>query len=160
MPDQLRPLFDRVVIKELEPDRVRQSGLLVPPGSHEPPPHHGIVLAVGPGLDWWESVGVPFAEVSARGIEPLVKVSSLEWTSSARWGDTVAVDADLEALGRTSLTLRFTVRVGERACCVVRTTYVATLEGASTPWPDDVRSAITAASSPTADPPPSAPAAG
>ena len=26
MPDQLRPLFDRVVIKELEPDRVRQSG--------------------------------------------------------------------------------------------------------------------------------------
>jgi chaperonin GroES len=55
---QLRPLFDRVVIKELEPDRVRQSGLLVPPGSHEPPPHHGIVLAVGPGLDWWESAGV------------------------------------------------------------------------------------------------------
>jgi chaperonin GroES len=47
-----------VVIKELEPDRVRQSGLLVPPGSHEPPPHHGIVLAVGPGLDWWEHVGV------------------------------------------------------------------------------------------------------
>ncbi len=58
MPDQLRPLFDRVVIKELEPDRVRQSGLVVPPGSHEPPPHHGIVLAVGTGLDWWESVGV------------------------------------------------------------------------------------------------------
>ena len=58
MPDQLRPLFDRVVIKELEPDRVRRSGLVVPPGSHEPPPHHGIVLAVGPGLDWWESVGV------------------------------------------------------------------------------------------------------
>ena len=47
----LRPLFDRVVVKELEPDRIRQSGLLVPPGSHEPPPQHGIVLAVGPGLD-------------------------------------------------------------------------------------------------------------
>ena len=31
----LRPLFDRVVIKELEPDRVRQSGLLVPPGTHD-----------------------------------------------------------------------------------------------------------------------------
>jgi chaperonin GroES len=58
MRQQLRPLFDRVVIKELDPDRVRKSGLLVPPGSHEPPPHHGIVLAVGPGLDWWESVGV------------------------------------------------------------------------------------------------------
>jgi chaperonin GroES len=58
MRQQLRPIFDRVVIKELEPDRVRRSGLVVPPGSHEPPPHHGIILAVGPGLDWWEGAGV------------------------------------------------------------------------------------------------------
>src|SRR4029077_17858237 len=58
MRQTLRPLFDRVVVKELEPDRMRQSGLLVPPGTHEPPPQHGIVLSVGPGLDWWESVGV------------------------------------------------------------------------------------------------------
>src|SRR5919109_1674539 len=54
----LRPLFDRVAIKELEPDRMRQSGLVVPPGTHEPPPQHGIVLAVGQGVDWWESAGV------------------------------------------------------------------------------------------------------
>ena len=54
----LRPLFDRVVVKELEPDRIRQSGLLVPAGTHEPPPQHGIVLAVGPGLDWWEGAGI------------------------------------------------------------------------------------------------------
>ena len=58
MRQQLRPLFDRVVIKELEPDRVRQSGLLVPPGQQEPPPQHGIVLAVGPGLDWWAGAGL------------------------------------------------------------------------------------------------------
>ena len=58
MRNQLRPLFDRVVIKELDPDRVRRSGLLVPPGTDEPPPQHGIVLAVGPGLDWWDHVGV------------------------------------------------------------------------------------------------------
>jgi chaperonin GroES len=55
---QLRPLFDQVVIKELEPDRVRRSGLLLPPGDHEAPPQHGIVLAVGPGLDWWGGVGI------------------------------------------------------------------------------------------------------
>ena len=54
----LRPLFDRVVIKELEPDRVRQSGLVVPPGTHEPPPQHGIVVAIGPGIDWWENIGL------------------------------------------------------------------------------------------------------
>ena len=58
MRSQLRPFFDRVVIKELDPDRVRRSGLLVPAGSDEPPPQHGIVLAVGPGLDWWDHVGV------------------------------------------------------------------------------------------------------
>ncbi len=55
---QLRPLFDQVVIKELEPDRVRRSGLLLPPGEHETPPQHGIVLAIGPGLDWWGGVGI------------------------------------------------------------------------------------------------------
>lgn len=55
---RLRPLFDRVVIKELEPDRVRQSGLVVPAGTRELPPQHGIVLEVGPGTDWWDSAGV------------------------------------------------------------------------------------------------------
>jgi chaperonin GroES len=58
MRQQLRPLFDRVVIKELEPDRVRQSGLVVPPGTNEPPPQHGIVIAVGTGLDWWSGAGI------------------------------------------------------------------------------------------------------
>jgi chaperonin GroES len=55
---QLRPLFDQVVVKELDQDRMRRSGLVVPPGSHDPPPQQGIVLAVGPGLDWWEQAGV------------------------------------------------------------------------------------------------------
>ena len=49
MPDVLRPLFDQVVIKELEPDRMRRSGLLVPQGTHDVPPNEGIVLAVGDG---------------------------------------------------------------------------------------------------------------
>ena len=47
MPDAPRPLFDQVVIKELEPDRMRKSGLLVPQGTHDLPPNEGIVLAVG-----------------------------------------------------------------------------------------------------------------
>ena len=58
MKQQLKPLFDQVVIKELEPDRVRRSGLLLPPGEHQTPPQHGIVLAVGPGLDWWGGAGI------------------------------------------------------------------------------------------------------
>ena len=60
MRHELRPLFDRVVIIGAPPPdrRSARSGLLVPPGTHEPPPQHGIVLAVGTGLDWWDHVGV------------------------------------------------------------------------------------------------------
>lgn len=49
MPDALRPLFDQVVIKELEPDSMRKSGLVVPQGNNYMPPNEGIVLAVGDG---------------------------------------------------------------------------------------------------------------
>ncbi len=55
---QLKPVFDQVVIKELEPERMRKSGLVVPPGTSEPPPQQGIVLAIGEGIDWWKAVGV------------------------------------------------------------------------------------------------------
>jgi acyl-CoA thioester hydrolase len=94
---------------------------------------------------WWDGCGVPWSELTGRGLEYFVVASALEWQSSARWGETVEVDADLEKLGRTSLTLRFTIRVGARQCCVVRTTYVCTAEGSPSPWPDDVRERLTAA---------------
>ena len=90
---------------------------------------------------WWAAHGLPWDAVAAR-VEPVVKASTLDWTSSARWGDTVAVDAVTEKLGRTSVTVRYTVRVGERVCCVVRNTYVAIADGGSTPWPDDVRALL------------------
>ena len=91
---------------------------------------------------WWATHGLLWDELVARGVEPVVKASSLEWSSSARWGDTVTVDAETEKVGRTSVAVRFTVRVGERVCCVVRNTYVATDGGRATPWPDDIRAAI------------------
>jgi len=45
----MRPLFGRVVIKEIEPDAMRKSGLVLPQGSDDRPPNEGIVLAVGDG---------------------------------------------------------------------------------------------------------------
>ncbi|MCV2491000.1 acyl-CoA thioesterase [Geodermatophilus sp. YIM 151500] len=92
---------------------------------------------------WWASRGLPWDALVAQGWDPVVKASSLEWTSSARWGDTVTVDADLERLGTTSVTVRYTVRVGERVCCVVRNTYVAIADGRPAPWPDDIRAKLT-----------------
>ena len=105
---------------------------------------HYLVWADEASMVWWASVGLPWDELVERA-DPVVKASSLEWSSSARWGDTVIVDAVAERLGRTSVTVRFTVRVGERVCCVVRNTYVGTSGGVSTPWPDDVRERLEAA---------------
>ncbi|WP_347059179.1 thioesterase family protein [Blastococcus sp. HT6-30] len=92
---------------------------------------------------WWAAQGLTWDELVTRGVDPVVKASSLEWTSSARWGDTVTVDAETEKVGRTSATVRFTVRVGDRVCCVVRTTYVSVADGRATPWPEDVRARLT-----------------
>jgi acyl-CoA thioester hydrolase len=91
---------------------------------------------------WWAAAGLSWEELAERSVDPLVKASTLEWSSSARWGDTVTVDAATETVGRTSATARFTVRVGERVCCVVRTTYVCVTDGAPAPWPDDVRTRL------------------
>jgi acyl-CoA thioester hydrolase len=92
---------------------------------------------------WWEAAGLPFGALAGWGLEYFVKASSLDWVSSARFGDTVAVDVELEKLGRTSLTFGFTVRVGERVCCTIRTTYVAAAaDGRPAPWPDDVRALV------------------
>src|SRR5207244_1488686 len=77
--------------------------------------------------------------LEAWGMEYFVKASALDWVSSARYGDTVSVDVEVEKLGRTSLTLVFAIRVGARLCCTVRTTYVAAADGRPTPWPDEVR---------------------
>jgi acyl-CoA thioester hydrolase len=107
---------------------------------------HYLVWADEASTVWWASIGLPWDDLVARRIDPVVKASTMEWTSSARWGDTVTVDAGAERLGRTSVTVRFTVRVGERVCCVVRNTYVATVGGAAVPWPDDVRARLEAVS--------------
>ncbi|SNS66248.1 acyl-CoA thioester hydrolase [Geodermatophilus pulveris] len=105
---------------------------------------HYLTWADEAATAWWASVGLPWDELVARGGEPVVKASTLEWSSPARWGDTVTVDADAERVGRTSLTVGCTVRVDGRVCCVVRTTYVWLTDGGPAPWPDDVRSRVTA----------------
>ncbi len=106
---------------------------------------HYLVWADEAVNTWWESRGIPWPALQARDLDYVVVASSLEWRSSARWGDTVEVDAELHELGRTSLTVRFDVRVGERLCCQVRTTYVCTSGGRPAPWPDDVRALLVAA---------------
>ncbi len=91
---------------------------------------------------WFASVGTPYEALLARGLDMRVKASALTWTAPARWGDTVDVHAGLDAVGRTSWTVLLDVRVGERTCCQVRTTYVLVdAAGTPVPVPDDLRAA-------------------
>jgi acyl-CoA thioester hydrolase len=74
---------------------------------------------------WWASRGLPWVDLIAAGAEPVVKA-------------------------RTSATVRFTVRVKERVCCVVRNTYVWLADGRATPWPDEIRERISPDRGPSA----------
>jgi acyl-CoA thioester hydrolase len=79
--------------------------------------------------------------------------STLDWSASARYGDVVEVDVHAERVGRTSFVVGFDVRVADRHCCQVRTTYVlVNAEGRPTPIPDDLRAAWNADSQVAAGP--------
>lgn len=70
--------------------------------------------------------------------------SNLVWKSAARWGDTVEVDVTCPRVGTTSFVLEFVVRVGERICCEVSTTYVhIDPEGRSKPVSPHARTQLT-----------------
>ena len=68
--------------------------------------------------------------------------SALGWRSSARWGDVVEVDGEVERVGRTSFTVLFTISVRGAPCCRVRTSYVLTdLHRTPVAVPCDLRTA-------------------
>lgn len=91
---------------------------------------------------WFAATGTAYDVLHARGFDTKVVSTTLHWTSSARWGDVVEVDATAEAVGRTSFTVSFGIRVGERLCCTVRTTYVLVdRDDVPTPVPPDLRAA-------------------
>jgi acyl-CoA thioester hydrolase len=105
---------------------------------------HYLTWADETATEWWTSIGLPWDDLVTRGGEAMVRASALEWSSPARWGDTITVEAGMERLGRTSLTVRFAVRRGDQPCCTIHTTYVWVTPTGPTPWPDDVRSLLSA----------------
>lgn len=105
---------------------------------------HYLTWADEAATEWWASIGLPWDDLITRGAEAMVRSSTLEWTSPARWGDTISVVAEVDNVGRTSLTLRFTVTAGERDCCTILTTYVWVTPEGPAPWPEDVHSALSA----------------
>lgn len=53
-----------------------------------------------------------------------LKTSTLTWHAPARWGDVVDVYVSCTRIGRTSLTVRFDIRVAGADCATVDTVYV------------------------------------
>ncbi len=85
-------------------------------------------------------VGTPYESLLARDLDFALVASELQWTSPARWGDTVEVDASVVKIGNTSFTAELVIRTAERDCCTVRTTYVMhDAERVPVRVPDDVR---------------------
>ena len=84
--------------------------------------------------------GFSYEDLLGRGLDTSVVAAELQWSSPARWGELLEVDGVVERIGRTSFTVAFTLSVGDRLCCRVRTTYVLTDQD-RTPVevPDDVR---------------------
>jgi acyl-CoA thioester hydrolase len=92
-----------------------------------------------------EAMGAYCEQRGLREFVSLVRLvsSTLTWSAPARWGDVVDVDVTCTKIGRTSATLAFAVRAGDRPCCAVETTYVYADEaGTPQPIPNDVRAAL------------------
>jgi acyl-CoA thioester hydrolase len=71
--------------------------------------------------------------------------STLNWTSGARWGETIRVEATCAKIGRTSFLLAFDLTADDRPCCHVETTYVRIgADGRPEPIPDEVRARLSA----------------
>jgi acyl-CoA thioester hydrolase len=79
-------------------------------------------------------LGTSYEDILGRGLDTSVVAAELQWASPARWGDLVEVDGQVERVGRTSFVVAFTISVGARVCCRIRTTYVL-VDGARTPTP-------------------------
>ena len=93
---------------------------------------------------WFAAVGTPYERLLADGLDMHARASTLEWSAPVRAGEQVEVDVACERVGGTSWTVLSTVRVGERVCCTVRTTYVLVdRSGRPTRVPDGLRAAWT-----------------
>lgn len=89
--------------------------------------------------------GLAYKAMLDAGFDVQLVHTELDWTAGARFGDTVAVDVEVAATGRTSFTLAFTVRANGVRVCTARTVYVcvATDGSGKRGLPDALRRALT-----------------
>jgi acyl-CoA thioester hydrolase len=87
-------------------------------------------------LGWLDDRAGGYRRLRAdAGVDLVIVSSACEYREPARLDDDLDVDCDRERRGRTSLTLRCTVRRGSRVLAIGRITYVCVRDGAPTPLP-------------------------
>lgn len=68
--------------------------------------------------------GLPYTDLLAAGYDVQLVHTEVDWAGAVRYGDRAEVEVSPARLGRTSLTLDFAVRVGDRVPVTARTVYV------------------------------------
>jgi acyl-CoA thioester hydrolase len=93
-----------------------------------------------------DAAGYPYGAMVSAGCDVQLVHTELDWTGSVRFGDPVRIGVAVEAMGTTSFTLSFAVRLGVGAEPVAsgRTVYVVVAADGSgkRPIPSGLRAAL------------------
>lgn len=95
---------------------------------------------------FFEDMGFPPAEAFFRDFDLMVVKATIEWQGPAGFDEHVDIAVEPSRLGTSSLDLRYTATVTDRAVCVGTITYVSVKPGThdSTPIPPDLREKLEA----------------
>jgi acyl-CoA thioester hydrolase len=90
------------------------------------------------------SIGYPYQSMIATGVDVQLVHTELDWRGAARWGDDLVVEVSADAIGTTSFTLAFGVRVRDEPIASAKTVYVAIRTDGSgkCPVPPALRAAL------------------
>jgi YbgC/YbaW family acyl-CoA thioester hydrolase len=91
-------------------------------------------------LDWLDEHAGGYRHLRCQDrIDFVIVASGCEYRQPARLDDELTVESRTERVGRTSLTVRFTVRRGRDELAVGHSTYVAVRDGTPAPLPSTLR---------------------
>jgi 4-hydroxybenzoyl-CoA thioesterase len=89
------------------------------------------------------AIGFPYETLHETASVPTVKIET-EFTRPSRHGDVLDIALNARSIGRTSLALTLLLHGPDGLRMSFRSTMVhVDLKGAPTPWPDDLRAALT-----------------
>jgi YbgC/YbaW family acyl-CoA thioester hydrolase len=98
-------------------------------------------------LEWLDRFVGGYAGLRSQGVDLVIRVNGCDYRGSARLDDVLAVEVAPTKVGRTSVSMSFTVRGDGDAQAIVvgHATYVAVSDGVAVEVPESLRRAVGAA---------------